>query len=434
MSFQPKTEPGSPVFSSTSDKSLATKSIHELIQVLRVTWQTEEYDKVEEVLEAREKNFKEKIDKLEEKFQFENLARINAEDQLKKKEEQCEKGKKAQERYELLLKEVKQSGLDKKTIENLRNKNKELQCENLKLLESKKKCEVEGNAVDGLRKKVAELEAEKKKNLETINELNVENGRFVELLDRVEKLEENEKLIISNSEKHDINEANPGFPSKVKEVKEFNDEMNADDPLPLQRSKHFHQSHGASERMVRKKLASGKDNKKDTDTKKYDKSNKLRCTPHNVVEMFQDLTEDKMAIVDEMGFGALRNLPSFNLSIKVMMELVQCYNLHENKIYTTLGEVKITAQKIGYALGLNATGHTFEEKINEKKLTEEENEAVKMFKGSTLLSLKNMVKNTPIDTKENMKKFKRAFLLYIQKSFLCPTSSPNVCPRQCRQY
>ncbi|MED6114796.1 hypothetical protein PIB30_083891 [Stylosanthes scabra] len=259
MSFQPKTEPGSPVFSSTSDKSFATKSIPELIQVLRVSWQTEEYDKVEEVLVAREKKFKDKVGKLDEKLQLENLARINAEDQLKKREEQCEKGKKAQERYELLLKEVKESGLDKKTIESLRNKNKELERENLRLLELKKKCEVEGNAVDGLRKKVAELEAEKKKNLETINELNEENGRlvdqnlkakfkFVELLDRVVKLEENEQLIMSDAGKHDVNEADPGFPSKVKEeVKEFNDEMNVDDPVPLQRNKNFHQSHAASD-------------------------------------------------------------------------------------------------------------------------------------------------------------------------------------------
>ncbi|MED6207473.1 hypothetical protein PIB30_036148 [Stylosanthes scabra] len=261
MSFQPKTEPGSPVFSSTNDKSLATKSIPELIQVLRVSWRTEEYDKVEEVLVAKEKNFKEKIDKLEVKFQFENLARINAEDQLKKKKEQCEKGEKAQVRYEMLLKEVKESGLDKKTIENLRNKNKELECENLRLLELKKKCEVEGNAVDGLRKKVAELEAEKKKNLETINELNVEIRRlvdqnlkaelkFVELIDRVVKLEESTELLMSNAEESDTNEAYPGFPSsKVKEeVKEFNDEMNVDDPVvPLQRSKDFHQSHGASD-------------------------------------------------------------------------------------------------------------------------------------------------------------------------------------------
>ncbi|QHO26360.1 uncharacterized protein DS421_7g198900 [Arachis hypogaea] len=232
-------------------------SIPELIQILRVKWQKEDYDRVEEVLVEREGKLKTKAGQLEEKFQLQSLARIDAEDKLKKKEQQCEK---VQGLYETLFKGVKESGLDKATIENLRKKNKELECENLKLLELKKKCEVNGNAVDELRKKVAQLEAEKKNNLDTITELNDKNGKlvdeklkadfkFLELLDRVVKLEESTKLLMSNASfdgEHDINEVDdPGFPSKVKEeVKEFNDEVN-DGSLPLQHTD-FHQSYGAA--------------------------------------------------------------------------------------------------------------------------------------------------------------------------------------------
>ncbi|KAL4298445.1 hypothetical protein AHAS_Ahas17G0001600 [Arachis hypogaea] len=232
-------------------------SIPELIQILRVKWQKEDYDRVEEVLVEREGKLKTKAGQLEEKFQLQSLARIDAEDKLKKKEQQCEK---VQGLYETLFKGVKESGLDKATIENLRKENKELECENLKLLELKKKCEVNGNAVDELRKKVAQLEAEKKNNLDTITELNDKNGKlvdeklkadfkFLELLDRVVKLEESTKLLMSNASfdgEHDINEVDdPGFPSKVKEeVKEFNDEVN-DGSLPLQH-KDFHQSYGAA--------------------------------------------------------------------------------------------------------------------------------------------------------------------------------------------
>ncbi|KAL4299935.1 hypothetical protein AHAS_Ahas17G0150600 [Arachis hypogaea] len=114
MSIQAKVEPGSPpIVSSTSNKSLETMSIPELIQILP--------------------------------FQLQSLATIDAEDKLKKKEQQY---KKVQELYETSFKGVKKSGLDKRTIENLRKKNKKLQCENLKLLELKKKYEVDGNAFE----------------------------------------------------------------------------------------------------------------------------------------------------------------------------------------------------------------------------------------------------------------------------------------------
>lgn len=46
---------------------------------------------------------------------MERFKRIEAEEKLKKREEQCEKGKRAHENYEKLLKEVKKNGL----VENI---------------------------------------------------------------------------------------------------------------------------------------------------------------------------------------------------------------------------------------------------------------------------------------------------------------------------
>ena len=275
MALQPKTEPRSPpIFPSSGHKNLKQMSISELVQVLRVAWQIEDFDRVEEVLVAREANLRAEIGPLQEKVELERLIRLKAEEELKKREERCEKGKRAQESYETLLKEVKKSGLhDKNTIGNLRNKNKELECENLKLMELKKKWEGDGYAVDELRKRVAELENEKleledekKKNLATIDELNDENcklvdkklkadAKFVELLDRVERLEKNAKLLMSeyDSVGGENNkgepQADPGVPFNVKEeegTKEFNDEMDVGGSAPLQRSKDARQSLGAS--------------------------------------------------------------------------------------------------------------------------------------------------------------------------------------------
>ncbi|MED6223762.1 hypothetical protein PIB30_077236 [Stylosanthes scabra] len=40
-----------------------------------------------------------------------------------------------------------------------------------------------------------------------------------------------------------------------------------------------------------------------------------------------------------------------------------------------------------------------------------------------------MIVDTPVDMEDNRKLFKRAFLLYVQKCFILPTSAPNVTPR-----
>ncbi|MED6162209.1 hypothetical protein PIB30_068252 [Stylosanthes scabra] len=168
--------------------------------------------------------------------------------------------------------------------------------------------------------------------------------------------------------------------------------------------------------------------KKKHNGKKYDKTHKMRCTPHDVAQLLAKLSNAQMRIMREMDFSALENLSVFNVNIKVMMEIVESFHVQDSTIRTNLGKVTINAAKIGHALGLNARGHRYEQKLYNKKLSKGK-KAIQSFKGALLFSLKNMVEEIESNSEENIKKFKRAFILYTQKSILCPNSSTPIFPK-----
>lgn len=241
MDLRPKTEPGSRPMLASGDQSgqrnLKNMSISELVSVLRAAFLMDDFDRVEEVLVAREARLKAEIEEkikeigsLQEKIEVE---RIQVEEELKKREEQSQKGKRAQESYEKLLKTVKESGFnDKNAINELRNKNRELEGEKRKLEELKKNWVVDKNALAGLRIRNSELEESVKKNLledkNTIDQLRTENSqladekrraealvqswkeKFGELNERVLKLEDDTtKLLMSgNTERVSLSKAN----------------------------------------------------------------------------------------------------------------------------------------------------------------------------------------------------------------------------------
>ncbi|MED6171850.1 hypothetical protein PIB30_044636 [Stylosanthes scabra] len=89
---------------------------------------------------------------------------------------------------------------------------------------------------------------------------------------------------------------------------------------------------------------------------------------------------DKRALVDEMGFGALSNLPNYYLKHKVMKELINRYDIYDNTIHAIGGKVQITTHKIGNALGLSSKGKAFDEKVSPKELNEEDYAAYKFFR------------------------------------------------------
>ncbi|MED6155763.1 hypothetical protein PIB30_007999 [Stylosanthes scabra] len=95
---------------------------------------------------------------------------------------------------------------------------------------------------------------------------------------------------------------------------------------------------------------------------------------------------------------------------------------------TTLGTIKLDAPKVGHALGLNAMGDTFEKKIN-KTLNDEQKATVKMFKGATPKILRKIVVDTKPNSEGNTRKFKRAFIVYVQKVFLCANNNMPLSPK-----
>ncbi|XP_058742850.1 protein MAIN-LIKE 1-like [Vicia villosa] len=157
MGHQPKIETGS---GSSDHLDLEDMSIQELVSVLRTAFLTEDFDRVEEVLVRRDKRLQTEILRLQEMVELEKLTRFQAEEDLRNREELCEKGKRAQNNYEKLLKEVKKNTnlADRDIIGELRKKNNELELEVCELRKLKEKWVDETNALAQLRIRVGVLE------------------------------------------------------------------------------------------------------------------------------------------------------------------------------------------------------------------------------------------------------------------------------------
>ncbi|MED6194559.1 hypothetical protein PIB30_029716 [Stylosanthes scabra] len=154
---------------------------------------------------------------------------------------------------------------------------------------------------------------------------------------------------------------------------------------------------------------------------------KNRCD--NVQRVPSQRRRKDMALIEELGFGAFLHLPCYNLKQHMLKELVSIYDIHDNTIHSVRGDVEITTDKIGKALGLSWNGDPFDDKVSENDLNDEDHAIFKMFQGKSQAKLTMLVKRTPVDTEANRNLFKRAFLIFIQKVFLLPTSSPNVTPK-----
>ncbi|MED6127627.1 hypothetical protein PIB30_089820 [Stylosanthes scabra] len=166
-------------------------------------------------------------------------------------------------------------------------------------------------------------------------------------------------------------------------------------------------------------------------TSKKDKGGDSRCTPKYFRAAYDSLCRDKMKLVKEMCLGAFKNLPTYSINHKLLIELVRSYDLFNNTISTGVGQFLITTEKIRYAFGLNSTGDAFEDKKEdvEDELNDEEKEAYKLFKGKRLKFIEDILKTCKVKTEREKRMFKRAFDLFIQKSFLCPASSANISPK-----
>ncbi|XP_014503975.1 gelsolin-related protein of 125 kDa isoform X2 [Vigna radiata var. radiata] len=279
MALEPKPEPGffQSSVSTTSQKHYSEMSISELVARLRVVYQVEDFDKIEEELKNREDKVRVEIGSLKVMLELEKLNSIEIEGRLKIREEQCKKGKQAQENYELLLKSMKQSGLD---MDELKKRNVALEGE---VCELKKKMVEDVKCVTELRTEISKLEEEKvreknalnmmntelkeeiKKNLAEIERLRTENDKLTdeklerktafqflerkygELSASVLKLEDDVKLLMSEGASDCGNteqEPNTGVSFAVKAEEVFDDyelENDTGEPVPFTKTKETHQ-------------------------------------------------------------------------------------------------------------------------------------------------------------------------------------------------
>ncbi|KAL4337681.1 hypothetical protein AHAS_Ahas12G0134500 [Arachis hypogaea] len=138
------------------------------------------------------------------------------------------------------------------------------------------------------------------------------------------------------------------------------------------------------------------------------------------------MSEAKKAIVRELGFGGLMHIPPMNVPYKLLKKLANSFNLDKNKLDTSHGSFKVKPKIIGAALGLNASGDLFSDKVKFKDLSEENKVIFRRFQGKTLKNLTDEMMNIGVDNDQDRLMFKRIFILYIQMAFLLPTTINKV--------
>ncbi|RYR67156.1 hypothetical protein Ahy_A03g013431 [Arachis hypogaea] len=154
----------------------------------------------------------------------------------------------------------------------------------------------------------------------------------------------------------------------------------------------------------------------------------LKCATHLLNDKFRNMTEEKKAIVRDLGFGGLMHIPPLRVHHQLLRELANNFKLGENRLETGYGSFKITPRKIGHALGINATGNLFPQKVKYKKLSEDDKIIFRRFQGKTLKSLTDEMMDIGVGNEEERLMFKRIFILYIQMAFLLPTTINKISP------
>ncbi|QHO05788.1 uncharacterized protein DS421_14g449090 [Arachis hypogaea] len=109
----------------------------------------------------------------------------------------------------------------------------------------------------------------------------------------------------------------------------------------------------------------------------------LKCATHLLSDKFRNMTEEKKAIVRDLGFGGLMHVPPLRVDHQLLRELANNFKLGENRLKTGYGSFQITPKTIGDALGINATGNMFPERVEYKKLSDDDKIIFRRFQGIT---------------------------------------------------
>ncbi|QHN93879.1 uncharacterized protein DS421_17g596440 [Arachis hypogaea] len=140
------------------------------------------------------------------------------------------------------------------------------------------------------------------------------------------------------------------------------------------------------------------------------------------------MSEPKKAIVRELGFGGLMHTPPMNVPHKLLKELANSFKLEKNTLETSYGSFKVKPKTIEDALGLNASGDLFPDKVSYKNFSEENQLIFRRFQGNTLKQLTDEMMSIDVENEQDRLMFKRIFILYIQMAFLLPSTTTKVSP------
>ncbi|RYQ96955.1 hypothetical protein Ahy_B08g092897 [Arachis hypogaea] len=146
-----------------------------------------------------------------------------------------------------------------------------------------------------------------------------------------------------------------------------------------------------------------------------DQTKDLRCSTKLLHEKFENMSEVKKAIVEKLGFEGLMPTPPMNVPYKILKD-------------TRHGALRIKTKRLGVVFGLNTSEDLFSEKISLKGVFEENKEIYKRFQEKILKNLIDEMVNIGVDNDQDRLMFKRIFILYIQMTFLLPTTINKVSP------
>ncbi|QHN94222.1 uncharacterized protein DS421_17g599340 [Arachis hypogaea] len=153
----------------------------------------------------------------------------------------------------------------------------------------------------------------------------------------------------------------------------------------------------------------------------------LKCATHLLSDKFRNMSEEKKAIVRDLEFGGLMHIPLLRVHHQILKELANS-KLGENRLETGYGSFKVRQKTIGAALGINASGDLFLQKVNYKDLSEDDKQIFRRFQGKILKNMTDEMMAIGVDNEQDRLMFKRIFILYIQMAFLLPTTINKIFP------
>ncbi|XLR15496.1 hypothetical protein S83_043434, partial [Arachis hypogaea] len=82
------------------------------------------------------------------------------------------------------------------------------------------------------------------------------------------------------------------------------------------------------------------------------KTHYCRCQTKEISTVYRKISQEKKDIVEEMGFGALANVPEMNVSNTLLKELLDRFDEEKGCLKTLQRRIYITPRKVATTLGI----------------------------------------------------------------------------------